>query len=317
MEAIVDTATPSSEERRDAFVERLFQAFLGTADLLSIYIGDQLGYYQALMKSGGLASSELAARTGTNERYAREWLEQQAVSAILDVDDVSAVAGARRYRLPAAHAEVILDRNSLSFLGFFAKYAVGMSRPLPEVLAAYRSGGGVAWEDYGDDVRTGQVDQNRPLFLNLLGQEWLPSIRDVHARLQDDPPARIADVACGGGWSSIGMARAYPKAHVDGYDIDEPSIAIARANAAEAGLSDRVRFYTRDIMDPAITDQYQLITIFESLHDFPQPAQALRAMRERLADDGALIVMDEKVEETFTAPGSDLERLFYGFSVLC
>jgi hypothetical protein len=317
VEAIVDSATPSSEERRDAFVERIFHAFLGTADLLSIYIGDQLGYYQALAASGGLASSELAARTATNERYAREWLEQQAVSAILDVDDVSAVAGARRYRLPAAHAEVLLDRDSLSFLGAFSKFAVGMARPLPEVLAAYRSGGGVAWEDFGDDVRIGQVDQNRPLFLNLLGQEWLPSIPDVHARLQTDPPARIADVACGGGWSSIAMARAYPKVRVDGYDIDEPSIALARANAAEAGLDDRVQFFTRDIADPTITDQYQLITIFEALHDFPQPVQALRGMRERLARDGALIVMDEKVEETFTAPGSDLERLFYGFSVLC
>jgi hypothetical protein len=313
----VDTATPSPEERRDAFVGRIFESFIAAADLLSIYIGDQLGYYQALVASGGLISSELAARTATNERYAREWLEHQAVSAILDVDDVNAAAGARVYRLPAAHAEVLLDRDSLNYLGAFARFAAGMAAPLPQVLDAYRSGGGVAWEDYGDDVRIGQADQNRPLFLNLLGQEWLPAIPDVHARLQEDPPARIADVACGGGWSSIAMARAYPRVRVDGYDVDGPSVDLARANAAEAGLSDRVEFFTRDIADPTITEQYQLITIFEALHDFSQPVQALRAMRGLLADDGALIVMDEKVEETFTAPGSDLERLFYSFSVLC
>jgi SAM-dependent methyltransferase len=313
----VDTATPSPEERRDAFVGRIFESFIAAAELLSIYIGDQLGYYQALAASGGLISSELAARTATDERYAREWLEQQAVSAILDVDDVNALAGARVYRLPAAHAEVLLDRDSLNYLGAFSRFAAGMAAPLPQVLDAYRSGGGVPWEDYGDDVRIGQADQNRPLFLNLLGQEWLPAIPDVHARLREDPPARIADVACGGGWSSIAMARAYPKVRVDGYDVDGPSVDLARANAAEAGLSDRVQFSTRDIADPAITDQYQLITIFEALHDFSQPVQALRAMRGLLADDGALIVMDEKVEETFTAPGSDLERLFYSFSVLC
>jgi hypothetical protein len=313
----MDPASPTSEERRDALVGRLVQSLVGAADLLSIYIGDQLGFYRALADGRGRTPPELAAETGTHERYVREWLEQQAVTAILDVDDVRAEASARRYQLPAAHAEVLLDRDSLYYLGAFGRLAAGAARPIADVVAAYRTGGGVPWSAYGKDLREGQADQNRPLFLNLLGTEWLPSIPDVDARLQADPPARIADVACGGGWSSIAMARAYPKVQVDGYDVDEPSIDLARANAAQAGLAERVRFHTRDIADPVTFGQYQLITIFEALHDFSQPVPALRSMRGMLASDGALIVMDERVAESFTAPGDDLERMFYGFSVTC
>jgi 2-polyprenyl-3-methyl-5-hydroxy-6-metoxy-1,4-benzoquinol methylase len=127
----------------------------------------------------------------------------------------------------------------------------------------------------------------------------------------------VADVGCGAGWASIGIARAYPRVQAHGYDLDEPSIALARRNAAEAGLSERVEFFTKNIDDPALAGQYQLVTIFEALHDFSQPVEALRAMKRMLAEDGALVVMDELVEEKFTAPGSDLERVFYGFSVLC
>jgi 2-polyprenyl-3-methyl-5-hydroxy-6-metoxy-1,4-benzoquinol methylase len=167
------------------------------------------------------------------------------------------------------------------------------------------------------DAREAQADMNRPVFLNLLGQEWLPAIPDVHARLQADPPARVADVGCGGGWSSIGIARAYPKVHLDGLDVDEPSIALARANAAEAGLADRVSFHARDAADPDLAGRYDLVTAFEVVHDLAQPVEVLRAMRALLADGGAAIVMDEKVAETFAAPGDEVERFMYGFSVLC
>lgn len=309
--------SPSYEERRDAFVGRMFQSLLGAEDLLVMYVGEKLGYYTVLAEGKPLTSEELAARTSTNERYAREWLEHQAVGAILDVDDVNAAPNARRYSLPPAHAEVLLDRDSLNYLGAFPRFAAAIAGPLAQVIDAYRTGGGVSWDAFGDDARRAQGDQNRPLMLNLLGTEWLPSIADIHTRLLSDPPARIADVACGLGWSSIAMARAYPSVHVHGYDIDGPSIELARANAAGEGLGDRLQFFKQDIASYSGEGGYQLITVFEALHDFPRPVEALRAMREMLANDGSVFLMEERAAETFTAPGDDLERLFYGFSCLC
>jgi ubiquinone/menaquinone biosynthesis C-methylase UbiE len=132
-----------------------------------------------------------------------------------------------------------------------------------------------------------------------------------------DPPARIADVACGGGWSSIAFARAYPNVRVDGFDLDEASIELARANAAEAGLpDDRVAFHVRDAGDPELAGRYDLVTIFEALHDMSNPVEALRTARGLAADDGAVLVVDERVADTFTAPGDDVERFMYGWSIL-
>jgi SAM-dependent methyltransferase len=157
---------------------------------------------------------------------------------------------------------------------------------------------------------------NRLMFINLLGQEWLRQVPDVHARLQADPPARVADVGCGTGWSSVAIARAYPKVHVDGFDLDATSIEIAQANAAQAGLNDRVNFHVRDAADPALAGQYELVTAFETLHDMARPVEALRAMRSLAVDGAAVIVADERVGEMFASPGTDVERLNYGFSVL-
>jgi protein-L-isoaspartate O-methyltransferase len=321
-------AEPSADaERRDALVARLFQATLGAMDLFNVYVGDRLQLYQALAAAGPLTPAELAAHTGTHVRYAREWLEQQAVTGILEVERAAvghnAAAGAsdaRRYALPAAHAEVLLHQESLSYLAYVGKFAAMLGRTLPAVLEAFRTGGGVPWSAYGADGREGQAEQNRPIFLHLLGKEWLPQLPDLHARLRaapPAPPARVADIACGAGWSSIAIAQAYPAARVDGFDLDAPSVALARANAAAAGVADRVRFHVRDAADPALAGAYDLALICEALHDLPHPVDALRAMRALLADGGSVLVVDERTEEAFTAPGPDLERLFYGFSVLC
>lgn len=286
-------------------------------DLLTVYLGDRLGFYRALAERGAATSSELAARTGSNERYVREWLEQQATAGILDVDDVAASPAARRYNLPIGHAEALLDRNSLNHVAPMGRFAACLGAALPGVLDAFRSGGGMTWAGFGVDAREGQADFNRPIFLNLLGAEWLPSVPDLHARLQGDPPARVADIGCGAGWSSIVIARAYPKVRVDGFDLDEPSIALATANAAEARLADRIAFRVQDASDPALSGQYDLVVAFECIHDLPRPVEVLRAMRGMAREDGAVLIMDERVAESFTAPGDDVERLFYGFSVLC
>lgn len=304
------------EARRDAFAERLFGAAVGAFDLFTIYLGDRLGMYRALTEGGPATAGEVASAAGTHERYTREWLEQQAVAGILEVDDPGAAPGDRRYALPPAHAEVLLDPDSLSYLGFLGKVAVAAVRPVDALLEAYRTGGGVPWEAYGDDLREAQAEQNRPVFLGLLGTEWLPQVPDVHRRLAADPPAAVADVACGAGWSSIGIALAYPKVRVHGFDLDAPAVEMARRNAEAAGVGDRVSFEVRDAADPELEGAYDLAAIFEAVHDLSRPVEVLRAMRGLLADGGSVLVMDERVEESFTAPGSDLERLFYQFSTL-
>ena len=127
----------------------------------------------------------------------------------------------------------------------------------------------------------------------------------------------MADVACGAGWSAIGIARAYPKVRVDGLDLDGPSIDLARANVATAGLADRITMTVRDAADPALAGRYDLATIFESLHDMSRPVEVLRACRQLLAPGGSVLVVDERVADAFSAPGDQVERLMYGFSVLC
>ncbi|HVG97376.1 MAG TPA: class I SAM-dependent methyltransferase, partial [Chloroflexota bacterium] len=293
---------------------------LGAMDLLTIYLGDRLGLYRALVAGGPASAAALAARAGTAERYTREWLEQQAAGGILDVDDPALPAERRRYALSAGHAEVLTERDSLNYLAYLGRFAAGLGGAAPAIAGAFRSGAGVSWADLGPDLREGQAEQNRPIFLNLMGRAWLPAIPELDARLRRGAPTRprVADIACGGGWSSIAIALAYPEAEVDGYDLDAPSIALARANAAARGVADRVRFRVADAAsDAAPAGAYDLVLICEALHDLSDPVGALRTMRRLVAPGGAVLVVDERVAEAFTAPADDLERLMYGFSVLC
>jgi 2-polyprenyl-3-methyl-5-hydroxy-6-metoxy-1,4-benzoquinol methylase len=310
-------ATEVDAAQRDAFAERLFGAALGAYELMTVHLGDRLGYYRALAEHGESTPAELAASTGTAERYAREWLEQQAVAGILEVDDVGADPAERRFSLPSAHAEVLNDRDSLAHVTPLARYNVAFAHVLPAVEEAFRSGGGVSWEDFGELGREAQGDANRPVFSNLLGAEWLPSIKDVHERLDADPPARVADVACGAGWSSIAIARAYPKVNVHGIDLDPPSIELANRNLTESpDVAGRVQFHCRDAADPGLAGRYDLVTIFEALHDMSHPVEALEAARGLLADGGSVLVGDERTADRLEAPAGDFERLLYGASIL-
>ncbi len=312
---MTEMPTPNDEEVRDALVGRLFEAALGTFDIAALHVGERLGLYAALA-GGSHTAPELAVATGTAPRYIREWLEQQAVTGILTVDDQGAGEDERRYSLPNGHREVLLHPESLAFMAPVAKLMMGMAAQAPRLLDAFRTGDGLSWEAYGADVREGQASMNRPMFANLLGPEWLARIPDIDARLRSDPPARVADIAVGGGWSAIAMARAYPRIHVDGLDLDPGSIDLARANLAETEVADRVTFSIRDAADPGLAGQYDLATIFEAVHDFSQPVAVLRAVRGLLAPGGSLLVADERVAEHFTAPGDAVERFMYGFSFL-
>ena len=303
-------------QKRDAFVERLLQSAAGTFDIMSVYIGHSLGFYQALAAGAPLTSTELASRTRTYERYAREWLEQQTVTGILAVEDASVEARSRKFYLPPGHNEVLVEKDSLNYLTPLAQLLVGAVHPMAALLEAYRTGGGVPYSHYGQDFLEGQAAMNRSMFLTQLGSEWLPAIPDVHARLQADPPARIADIGCGAGWSSLGIARAYPKAQVDGFDLDGPSIELARANLRETDLAGRVAFQVRDAGETQFTGRYDLVTAFECVHDMSNPAGVLRAMRNMVKDDGAVLVVDERVSDNFMGNGNEVEWMMYGWSIL-
>ena len=306
----------TAKDRRDALVGRLFEATIAMLDLMGIYLGDRLGLFRALAEGGPMTSAELAKNARIHERYAREWLEQQAVTGILDVDDSQADAGERRFSLPAGHDEVLLDESSLNYAAPFGRLALACTRPMDALVEAFRTGDGVPYADYGADLHEGQAAFSRPIYDNLLGSEWLPAVPTVHERLQAEPPAHVADVACGEGRSSIAIARAYPGVRVDGIDSDAASIAAARKHLQESGVEDRVTFHHRDAADPELAGRYDLVTIFEALHDMSYPVAVLTAARGLLADGGSVFVGDEKTADVFTAPGDELERLYYGFSVL-
>jgi SAM-dependent methyltransferase len=302
--------------RRDALVERLIGATSQVWDIYGVYLGDRLGLYRALADIEPATSGELADAAKLNERYVREWLEQQTTAGILAVENPEAGPTERRFCLPPGHDEVLTERESLNYLAPLAQIVVGAVTPIQALLAAFRTGGGVPYEDYGKDLREGQAGMNRNMFLYQLGPDYLAKIPDLHTRLTAEPPARVADIGCGLGWSSIGIAKTYPKVLVDGFDLDEASVVEAQATVRAAGVADRVDIQVRDAADPALAGRYDLVTAFECIHDMSDPVGALRTMRRLAGANGTVLIADERVGERFTGEENDLERFMYGFSVL-
>ncbi len=316
---------------RDALVERLFDATVGALELFSVYLGWRLGLYQAMSRAEPVTADQLATFAGIDRRYAREWLEQQAVAGFVtvvtgdgdtaDSDGASpgrslpvdgGGAGHRRYLLPDAHREVLADAESLAHVTPFAPMLVGIAGTLPEVADAYRNGVGVPFHHYGTDLRHGQGAINRPSFRHELSG-WFAAMPELDRRLRAVPPARVADLGCGQGYSTIAIKRAYPDADVTGFDLDSASIAEATRLATDTGVT--VAFRLADAGSIPDTGRYDLICLFESLHDMPRPVAALVAARQALAPGGTVLVADERVADTFTAPGDAVERMMYGWSV--
>ncbi|MET0812118.1 MAG: methyltransferase domain-containing protein, partial [Microbacterium sp.] len=205
-------------------------------------------------------------------------------------------------------ATVLADPSSLVYSAPLARMVAAAAMRLPDLLAAYRTGGGVGWSEYGADAREAQGDVNRPWFERELGPALasVPRVHDVLSR----PTARIADVGCGHGWSTIALARAYPDARVDGFDIDEPSIAAAREHAQ--GM-DAVTFAVS--AGEQIAGSYDAAFVFEALHDMPDPVTVLAALHRVVKPDGVVVIMDEAVADAFAPNGDDIERVMYGYSL--
>ena len=298
----------------DELADRLVDATVSAVDVLAIAIGDQLGYYRALRDST-LTAAELAEATTTSQRYTREWLEQQAVSGLIELAAPDADPDARRYRLPPGTREVLGSPGSVTDLAPLARQIAAAAAQWRAVVRGARTGEGLAWEDYGADMRESQADLNAPQLRNDL-PGWLAALPELHDRLHAGERLRIADIGCGAGWSCVGLATAFPGVLVDGYDVDRETVRLAEKIVQDNGVSDRVRIRREDIAASLPSERYDLVIAVECLHDMPHPVPVLTAMRELCAPGGAVLVVDEKVAEEFTPGGDYVERLMYGFSVL-
>ena len=302
-----EATTTDVDGQIEAFGEKLFDAALGTAELTVAWLGRALGLYDGLRGEAGLTAGGLASKVGVDERYAREWLEHQAVARVLSVDDPALPASERRYTLPEAHAIALLDEQHPGYVGALADIPPILARTLELVRDAFRSGLGVPFASYG--LHDMQAGFTRPMFATAFATEWLPALPDVHGRLEAGEPLRIADLGCGEGWAAIYLAEAYPNVTVDGYDLDDASIAAARRHAGDRSVGDRVRFEVRDLrqLDPG--HSYDLLFTCEVIHDLSDPVGALAAMRQATAQRGAVLVIDEKAAESFEPSGDPIERL--------
>ncbi|WP_106208574.1 methyltransferase domain-containing protein [Kineococcus rhizosphaerae] len=276
-------------------------------DLLSVHLGDRLGWYRAL-EAAPADPDELARRTGTARRCARERCRQQAATGLLRQGPDG------RYGLAPGVRQTLVDEHDLRFSVPLARLLAGLAVQVPHLLEAYRAGTGVGWAQFGDDVRNAQAAANRPWFEKALAGtvNSVPDLADRFARA-----GTVADIGCGAGWSSIAIARAWPATTVVGLDVDAPSVDSARADVHEAGLDDRVQIRLADAGDATgFGGPFDLVTAFECVHDLPHPVAVLDAARRSLTEAGAVLVVDEAVAEEPAPVGDPVERMMHGWSVL-
>ena len=318
---------PSAEEREAArigeFAEQLVGMLGAATTLLTVELGRRFGLYRALRDYGPMTASALARTTGAAPRYAREWLEQQAAAGILAAEEAEPNDERRRFSLPAHHVPVLVDETHPAHVAPVAGLLAGVSLAFPEVVADFRHGRGVAFDEYGAELRQGLGALNRPGFVHEM-RAWVDTLPDRAAAL--DAGGTALDAGCGIGWSTIALAKAFPEARVVGLDLDPASIEEAREHAAAAGVADRASFLVGDAGDPttllaaaAALDAesgFDLVTVFEALHDMGRPVNALAGFRGLLRPGGALLVADERVADEFHADADPVERMLYAISVL-
>jgi SAM-dependent methyltransferase len=250
-------------------------------------VADRLGLFQSLRTVGPVTAAEFSAHAGLHERYAHEWLCAMACHGYVEYDRVGGT-----FRLSAEHAFVLADPDSPFYLGSLFSMAESFWRHVDQLAEAFQHGGGIPQAAYGDRFWCGFERFTAPGFRNFLCQEWIQALPSVDAALRAGGSA--ADVGCGSGQALLALARGYPHARLVGYDNYAPSISAATSNARAAGLEDRVRFEQCDVVQ-GLPDVYELITLFDVLHDMPHPRPALAAIARALAPGGTCFVLELNV----------------------
>jgi SAM-dependent methyltransferase len=308
MMSTIEQAAEVDGDKLMQFVFRAVDEVGATLNAALVVLGDKLGLYRALAGAGPLAPAELAERTGTAERYVREWLNAQAAGGYVEYDPASG-----RYTLPPEQAVALTDPDSPAFLPGFFQIAVGTVLDSPQIVEAARTGAGLGWHEHGSDVFDGCERFFRPGYNASLIPEWLPALDGVVGKLEAG--ALVADIGCGHGSSTILMAQAFPESSFVGSDYHEGSIQTARERAQSAGVADRVRFEVA----PAAAysgSGYDLVTMFDCLHDMGDPVGAARHVRGTLKPDGTWMIVEpyagDRIEGNFNPVG----RAYYSFSTL-
>jgi SAM-dependent methyltransferase len=274
------------------------------------YLGDVLGMYDSMAGAGRLTSGELAARTGTHERYVREWLANQAAGGYVLHHPEDGT-----FELPDEHAAVLADPAGPAYLSGIFEVIAAVWASCGQVARAFRTGDGVGWHEHDRHLYAGVERLFAPLYRHQLVQEWIPALDGVHERLSAG--ARVADIGCGHGVSTIVLSEAYPQTRCTGFDSHRESVAAASQAAAAAGVGDRVTFEVAPAQ--AFTgDGYDLVCFFDSLHDMGDPVAAAARAREALTDDGTLLVVEPAAGDSLADNINPVSRLFYAGSVfLC
>ena len=306
----IPEAQAVDEEKLMAFVFKAVEEVGATVNAGLVVMGDRLGLYRALAGAGPTSPEQLAERAGVSERYVREWLNAQAAGGYVEYD-----AESGRYTLPPEQAAALTDEESPAYLPGFFQIALGTLHDAPDVIEAARSGAGLGWHEHTHDVHEGCERFFRTGYNANLVAEWLPALDGVVEKLEKG--ISVADVGCGHGASTILMAQAYPNSTFVGSDYHEGSIETARARAEAAGIADRVRFETAPA-DGYTGRDYELVTMFDCLHDMGDPVGAARHVRETIAPDGVWMIVEpmagDRVEENLNPIG----RTYYAFSTfLC
>jgi SAM-dependent methyltransferase len=301
------TDTPD-EAKLNAFLGQVVGDLSSYAGAVMGYIGDRLGLYKAMADGAPITSAELAARTGTAERYVRDWLVNQAAGGYVEYD-----AASGRYRLPPEQAVALTDESSPAFVGGAFQVMLSLAHSLARVTENVRSGQGMFWGEHHPDLFEGTERFFKPGYIGNLVPSWIPALDGVQAKLEAG--ARAADVGCGHGATTIIMAQAFPNSRFVGFDYHEPSIERARRAAEEAGVAERVEFHLAESGDFPGGD-YDLVAFFDCLHDMAHPEAAARRAYETLKEDGTVLLVEPmagaRVEDNFNPVG----RLFAAASVL-
>jgi 2-polyprenyl-3-methyl-5-hydroxy-6-metoxy-1,4-benzoquinol methylase len=296
------------QTRADAFVGRVLGDTVGLATTAMASLGDRLGLFKDLYAHGASTSSEIAERTGTQERYVREWLRAMANADYLEYEPATG-----RYVLPPEHAPVLAQEAGPVFFGGVHEEFVGLLAPFEQLLERVRSGGGLRLEDYPDSMYAGIDRFTAGWFENLLIQQWLPLVPHVEEKLRAG--ARLADVGCGRGRALIKLAQAFPESRFVGYDVYEPNVEAATAAVRAAGLDDRIVIRQADA-SRGLAGRFDVITTFDVVHDAVDPRGMLRSIREALETDGSYLCLEINCSEKPEDNRGPIGALLQGCSVL-
>jgi SAM-dependent methyltransferase len=272
-----------------------------------VVIGERLGLYKALAE-GPLTAQELAARTNTDPRYVREWLSSQAAGGYVAYD-----ADADKFSLTAEQAFTLADENSPAYLPGAFQLALGSLRAVPRITEAFRSGAGMGWGEHDTDVFHGCEKFFRPGYAANLISAWIPALDGVQEKLGKG--ARVADVGCGKGASTILMAQSFPSSRFFGFDYHAASIEAARETAKRAGVEQRTSFEVAKAKEYS-GGPYDFVTLFDCLHDMGDPVGAARHVRETLARDGTWMIVEPFAQNRLEDNLNPVGRVYYSFSTL-